>query len=379
MSGHDAQQRPWQHWAFLPSPLPSTPHLSQRTYKLAGDAQMAIGRLDFAVRRLPEPALLVRPALRREAISTSALEGTYAPVEEVFEAEFVDAQQQSAATREILNYVRAAERGLELIEKKPICLTLIAELQAILVKGTRGDSYDAGRLRQRQVYIGEQYGGIEQARFVPPPHGSHLENGVSDWEKWINAEDDIPLIAKTALAHYQFETLHPFSDGNGRLGRLIVVLMLTTAGALHYPVLNVSPWLERHREQYKDLLLHVSQTGDFDDWTQFFCQAVIDQAADTVARIEDLLTFRERVQSRLRTAKVKGVALGIADELIGYPFISPTQAANRHSVTYAAANTAVSKLVEHGLLREITGRSYGRLFACDEVITIILADGPAAS
>jgi Fic family protein len=372
ISGHDAlTQRDYRHFAFVPRTLPESIPLTERTYCVVSEAHMAIGRLDFAVKRLPDPALLVRPTVRREAVSTSALEGTYAPLQSVFEADYVDEVNQSAEVREVRNYVRAAERALELIKTRPICLNVIAELQKILVKDTRGDTYDAGQLRQRQVFIGERSAGIERSRFVPPPPGDELVDGVTAWEKWINGEDNIPLLVKMAIGHYQFEALHPFSDGNGRLGRLIAILQLIEANALTFPVLNLSPWLEARKEEYKDLLLNISRTGEFDAWAQFFCECVSGQADDTVKRIEELLAFGAEVHGKLRKAKVRGVANEIADDLLGYPIITASEAARRHGVTYPPASNAMNKLVEIGILREITGRSYGRIFACDRVMWIL--------
>lgn len=146
----------YRHFAFIPKPLPNNVELAARTVKIIAEAERSLGRLDAATGRLPNPDLLVRPSLYREAVSTSALEGTYAPLDSVMQAEYVEEKDRTEEEREILNYVKAAQRGLELLDTKPICLTLIAELQAILVQGTRGDSYDAGRLRERQVYIGRE-------------------------------------------------------------------------------------------------------------------------------------------------------------------------------------------------------------------------------
>jgi Fic family protein len=339
---------------------------------MVSDAHLAIGRLDFAAKRLPDPSLLVRPTLRREAASTSALEGTYAPLKEVFEADFIDEANQSTEMSEIRNYIRSAERALTLVERKPICVSVISELQKILVKGTRGDSYDAGRLRDVQVFIGERSAGIEASRYVPPPPGDYLVRGMSDWETWLNAEDDIPLAVKIALTHYQFESLHPFSDGNGRIGRLIATLQLVVSDTLSYPVLNLSPWLEPRKDQYKDLMLQLSQTGNYDPWVQFFCEALAAQAQDTVSRIERLLDFRSGLLDRLRAARIRGVTAQIAEDLIGYPVITISEAAKRHSVTFPPASNAMAKLVELGVLREITGGSYGRVFVCRDVMQILL-------
>ncbi|MGQ0631882.1 MAG: Fic family protein [Sporichthyaceae bacterium] len=369
---HDSRtDRSIDHAAFVPYPLPSAVSLAPSTYKLIAEAHEAIGRLDSAAGRLPDPRLLVRPALRAEAHGTAALEGTHAPLAEVLEGDYVDPAQRSPEVREVLNYVTAAERGLELIRTKPICVTVVAELQALIVAGTRGESYDAGRLRDRQVVIGDQGRGLAGARYVPPPHGPILVEGMSDWGKWINAEDDLPLVLKCALAHYQFEALHPFSDGNGRVGRLIITLQLVDAGALTFPLLNLSPWLERRKQEYKDLLLEVSTTGDFDSWVQFFCRAVRAQADDMVGRVDDLWAVREDLMAQVRAAKGRGVIVDIAADLIGYPVITVTEAARLYGVTYPPANNAMRKLVELGILREVTGERYGRIYVCPRVMEVM--------
>lgn len=373
ISGHDAYlDRDYKHYAYVPAPLPVDISLSMGAHKLADQASMSVGRLDFAVKRLPDPGLLVRPALRREAQSTSALEGTYATLEEVLEADYVEEANRRAEVREVLNYVYAAELALELVRTKPICLNVIAPLQATLVKGTRGDNWDKGRLRESNVYIGERSNGIEASRFVPPPYGDVLVEGISDWEKWIHAEDDYPLLIKIAMAHYQFETLHPFSDGNGRLGRLIVTLQLVTEGALTYPLLNLSPWLEERKDEYKDLLLGISATGDFDPWIRFFCQAVHHQAEDGVKRIEELLAFQVQLRQQLADAKARGVVNAVADSLLGYPIITIPQVAELHNVTYPPAKNAILTLVELGALRELGTFAYGaKGFICDPVMRVL--------
>lgn len=364
-------KRAFQHFAFVPAALSHSVPLHERTYQLVSEAERAVGRLDTAADRLPNPNLLVRAALRLEAKSTSALEGTYAPLLEVLEADFVEERRRSSEVREIMNYVRAAERGLELVQVKPICVTAICELQEILVRGTRGGAASPGRLRQEQVYIGERHLGIEQSRFVPPPPGDTLRDAVHEWEAWLNTEDFIPLLAKVALTHFQFESLHPFFDGNGRLGRLIIALQLVTAGALKYPLLNLSPWLEPRKDAYKDLMLDASKTGDFNPWVQFFAQAVIAQANDGVARIERLMEIRDTMLEALRAVGAKGVVLEIPDDLIGYPVITISQAAELHGVTFPPASSAIRRLVDLGFLFEMTGRSYGRVFGCTEIMQAV--------
>jgi Fic family protein len=372
IQGHDAYlERDYRHYAFVPSPLPTDVSLSQRTYKAVADAHQALGRLDFAVRRLPDPRLLARPVIRREAQSTSELEGTYAAIRDVMAADFIEENRRSAELHEVMNYVAAAEQALSLMGPLPICRRMLCELQGILVSGTRGEMYDAGELRQRQVFIGEQALGIEQSRFVPVPNGDPLANGFSEWERWVNTTVDMPLVVRAALAHYQFETLHPFSDGNGRLGRLVAILQLIDAGSLAYPVLNLSPWLRPRKETYKDLLLDISATGDFDPWVDFFATGIKAQANDMVGRIEDLLTVREEMLAILKQHKMRGFAADVVEDLIGYTSITPSAAAARHEVQYKTANDALKRLETLGILQEVTGGSYGRIFVSPRVYRIV--------
>ena len=194
---------------------------------------------------------------------------------------------------------------------------------------------------------------------------------ASDWEKWIT-EDDLPLLVKIAMASiYQFEALHPFSDGNGRLGRLIIALQLVGAGALTYPVLNISPWLEQRKDAYKDKLLAISETGDFDPWVAFFCEAIHHQAEEGVRRIEELLEFQIDVRQRLAKIRARGVVNNIAESLLGYPVITISRAAELHKVTYPPASNAIETLVSLGVLRESTGQQYGRVYVCDPIRDIL--------
>jgi Fic family protein len=181
----------------------------------------------------------------------------------------------------------------------------------------------------------------------------------------------IPLLVKAAVGHYQFETLHPFSDGNGRLGRLVVVLQLMYADTLAYPVLNLSPWLRRRKEEYKASLREVSITGDFDPWVRFFATAVEAQAADMVQRIQELLTVREELLQIVRDNKKHGFVVEIVEDLIGYVSLTPSSTAERHNVTYNTANDAFGKLERMGILSEITGAKYGRIFVCPKVRRIV--------
>jgi Fic family protein len=359
------------HHAYVPRPLPTRVDLRPGTYKAISEADRALGAMDARVAQLPNPGLLVQPSLTREAVSTSALEGTYAPFADVLEAQYTD-KDLTAEVREVRNYVRAAFRGLTLIEQRPICLSVLAQLQGILVAGTRGDSYDAGELRKRLVCIGDHGRGVEQSRFVPPPPGSALTDGVRDWERWINAEQEMPTLVKVALSHYQFETLHPFSDGNGRIGRLAITLQLIEEKIVTHPVLNLSPWLEPRRDDYIDHLLSVSKTGEFDPWVRFFAEAVKARAEAAANTINNLISFSNEVVETMRRGGERSAAVAnLANILIGYPVMTVTRAQQDLEVSFPTANKAIGKLVEAGYLRELTGRNYGRVFRCDRVFDLL--------
>jgi Fic family protein len=372
ISGWDPRyDEEYQCSAFVPEPLPDKLNLAAETYLAVTEAAVAVARLDQAALRLPNPMLLARPSIRQEAVSTSALEGTYAALDDVLEADFLERGQLTASVAEVHNYVEAAELAFEWVRDKPITVGMLEQLQKIIVRGKRGDSYDAGRVRTTQVFIGGGGGRVADARFVPAPPGDQLRAGLDAWASWLASQDTFPLVIKMALGHYQFETLHPFNDGNGRLGRLVCVLQLAHRGELRVPVLNLSPWLESRRREYQDHMLAVSSTGDFEPWIRFFSEAVRAQAVRAVSKIDALHEWRDDVLSKMAEADVRGVAIRIAEDLVGYPLITPTLTAERFSVSYQAANTAIRKLMQLGILEERTGRRYGRVFAARRVLNII--------
>lgn len=375
ISGFDPRfAEEYEHWAFVPHPLPEEVTLSPRTWALASEAMLSIGRLDQAGRQIPDPALLRRPTLRREAQSTSALEGTYAPLTEVLEVDPDDhvPQRRSPELVEVMNYVRAAEHAYVAVAERPLTMQLVLELHQLLVAGTSSDGRDAGRIRSHQVVIGAASGRVSDARFVPPPPGPDLEAGLQAWVDWENAPHPaLPAVVSAALAHYQFEVLHPFNDGNGRIGRLAIVLHLMLSGALQEPLLSVSPWFEGRRSDYQDELQRVSETGEWDRWVSFFSTGLRDQADVATRKINELVEVRNRAKELCRTNNVRGTALGVAEGLIGRPIITPTWVQFLYGVSYPTANNAVGRLVELGLLRETTGGSYGRVFAADDVLRIL--------
>lgn len=370
--------REYEHFAYVPDPLPASIALAPSTQRLHDQALLALGRLDGLAGQLPEPGLLARPAIREEAVSTSALEGTYSTLAKVFEAEFLEDAEMDRALREVTNYVRAAERGLDAIreEGSSITMWLIRGLHELLMDGLGGPPADVGQVRDRQNWIGLHSGApITESLFVPPPSGDVLQQGLDDWEQWIHSEN-VPLLVRIAVGHYQFEALHPFIDGNGRMGRLVAQLQLVEGGILEYPTLNLSPYLEPRGEEYRERLRELSATGDWDYWLRFFFEAMRTQAEVASRRTSLLLELRDEFLAAAKTEGIRGVALDIAGGLIGYPVTTPTFAAREYDVTYPAANTAIGRLEQLGILREVTGKSYGRLFVAPRVLDLISPDQP---
>lgn len=361
------------HFAFVPAPLPQRLELSQRAWAVVVDAAHHLGRLDAIARELlPNPMLLSRPTIRREAVSTSALEGTYAPAAEVLSSEIDEDRPRSQAVVEILNFIRATDRGIQLIGHLPVCVRMACELQGILVRGTPGEDYQAGNVRQTQVIIGPYMGcSVKEASYVPPPPGEELSTGLSAWERWTYETTDLHALVRIALSHYQFEALHPFTDGNGRIGRLLAILQLIEFGILAEPLINLSPFFEAHDGKYRHLLGQVSETGVVEEWVVFFCQGLQAQAKDAETRIRDLLGWRDATLAMLRDKRVKGVALDVAARLIEFPSLTVKFVAGEHGVSNQAANNAVRRLVESGVIEEMTGRSYNRVFQAPVVLEIL--------
>jgi Fic family protein len=361
----------YDYFAYLAAPLPREVELSARTWAIVVRAESALARLDQAARQMPEPGLLHHSTIRREAQSTSALEGTYAPIEDILESDVREGARLSLDMREILNYILTAEQAFAWIEERPLTVGLLESLQGLLVDGTPSEHHDAGRVRERHVYIGARDASIQAARFVPAPFGDQLQAGLEAWTEWVRTPHEaMPAVVQAALAHYQFEALHPFSDGNGRIGRLVIVLQLMRLGLLRDPLLVVSPWFEARRELYQDELAALSRTGDWDAWVSFFAAGVGASARSTLERVAALLDWREQTLERVRGAGVSGVAERLAGELIGGPILRASQVASRHGVTHQGAMNALRRLADLEIVAERTRR--GRVsFVAEAVVTML--------
>ena len=370
---------PYELAAFVPAPLPRQLNLPGDVWLALTDAMAVLGRLDAAASNIPNPLLVTRVATRREAIGTSALEGTFANLSDLFVAEAVSIDDTDSSippnVREVMNYTRAADAAYDWVAERPITVPLLSGLQAEIVRGTDSDGPEAGALRERQVFIGAKDRPITEARFIPPPPGDRLRLLLDDWLNWINDEsirESLQLLVRVALAHYQFETIHPFTDGNGRVGRLVAALQILIDGALKTPVLSVSDWLKEHSSEYRDHLLQVSITGEWAPWVGFFAQAVAASAEDTYRRIMRLLTLREELSKQAREALPRArLAIEIAEGLIAFPMLTVATAQAHYGRSNQANRDAINRLCELGMLEPYSDTGYDRLYWNRRVFEII--------
>jgi Fic family protein len=333
------------------------------------DAEHAIGRLVGAVGRTVNPFLVGSPLLHREAILSSRIEGIIATPEQLVLAELAgpsEAGEDAGDAEEVVNYMRAMRHGLR--SKLPMSLRLIRELHGALMKGVRGGQDRPGEFRDVQNFIGSPGASIGDARFVPPPPGA-MRDCLDAFEKRLHArEERLPLLVKLALVHYQFEAIHPFRDGNGRIGRLLLPLLVVREKRLDEPVLYLSAYLERHRKQYMDLLLAVSQRGAWLEWVRFFLKGVEESAIESLEQTDTLLALRERYHNQFRSARSFGVLQQLIDNLFVSPSTTMTTTAKALKITAAAASANIRKLTEGGVLREVTGRKRDQVFVAHEIL-----------
>ncbi len=370
--------------AFVPDPLPRGVVLPPATVRRLAAAERAIGRLSGATLQEFNPYLISSPLLHREAILSSRMEGTITTPEQLvlLEAEEVDDARKRGAdedTAEVLNYVRAMQHALHRLADLPISLRLIQEIHRVLLSGVRGDREDPGAFRRSQNFIGAGVSSrIEDARFVPPPVNL-LEECLHELEAYLHDETiEDPFLVQLALAHYQFETIHPFRDGNGRVGRLLIPLLMIAKDRLDAPILYMSAYFERNRDTYVDLLLEVSQRGSWTRWIDFFLDGVTESARDSTGQATALLDLRHQYHRRFQSDRSSARVIRLIDELFQSPSITIRRAASILAITSQGAANNVHKLKRAGIVREITGGTRNQVFVADEILAFMY-DRPVTS
>ena len=356
---------------YFPAKIPRSLALAPETIRGLGDAEASLGRLAGAGRLLPNPHLLVRPYLSREAVASTRIEGTQASLLELFDAEAADVEL-GADLEEVVNYIRAMELGLGRLAELPLSTRLIREMHQVILHGVRGREWQPGQLRRSQNWIGPPGATIETAPFVPPPPGE-LSPLLSDWERFVHEDPPLPVLVQAGLLHYQFETIHPFLDGNGRLGRLLIVFFLVDRGRLNEPLLYLSPYFEANRDAYYATLQGVRERGDIDAWLQFFLAAVEQQATDAVQRTERLLDLRERYRSRVLAA-TRSQASVLVDVAFTQPVLTSRVVESRLKVSRPAALRLLRQLEELRVLHPAPDGPRGqRRWRASEIIEILTA------
>ena len=355
--------------AFVPSPLPPELELSWGLSAMLARAQGAVGHLRGIGRVLPNPHLLIQPFARREAVLSSRIEGTQASLGDLFLFEIGNPTPERSDVREVGNYVAALEYGFARLSELPVSLRLIRELHAKLLSGVRGESSAPGEFRSVQNWIGKPGTTIAGATYVPPPV-AEMDTALDAFEKFLHAESHLPALVRLALVHYQFEAIHPFLDGNGRVGRLLITLLLQTENLLDQPLLYLSAFFEKNRDEYYDRLLAVSSRGAWQEWVDYFLRGVHDQAVDAVDRANTLLTLRDDYRSRMTAARQSALLLAMIDRLFQSPAVTITSVARDLGVTYASAKQNVEKLAAAGILEPLSD-TRNKVYMAREILALI--------
>lgn len=362
--------------AFFPAPIPREIEISQRSFLLALEAEVALAELNGVGRLLPNPHLLANPFLRREAVSSTRIEGTQASLTDLFEAEAANTAPNDDV-QEVVNYVNAFHHGVERSRSLPLSIRLIREMHEIILSGARGHERHPGELRTSQNWIGTGGATLETAVFVPPPP-TELGPLLDDFEQYLHDSPMIPPTVQAAIMHYQFETLHPFLDGNGRLGRLLIVFFLMQRGRLASPLLYLSPYLEARREQYYDALQGVRERGDLDSWLLLILEGIRVQSIDAATRAGELLALRERYRALFSSGNSSS-AIAAIDLAFESPVLTAAVVERALSVSRPTALTTLTRLASEGVLTELAAGPRGtRRWNAPSIIRILVADEPRA-
>ena len=364
-------RQPAGYRAFIPNQLPYDPSLryDDGLIALLSEADQELARLDAATEFLPNPDLFVRMYVRKEAVLSSQIEGTQASLAELLEHE-ARAVRAGGPVREVANYVKAMNLGLERLKSLPLSLRLLKQIHAELMTNARGSERTPGEFRRSQNWIGPDGCSLNDARFVPPPP-EDAKASMGDLETFLRDETPMPLLVRAALVHSQFETIHPFLDGNGRMGRLLITFLLCVRGALRRPTLYLSYDFKRRRQEYYERLQSVRDTGDVEGWVRFFLEgvrAVAREGTETARRIQHL---REEHRA-LVTTRLKNSTAGfqLLDKLYASPVVSVSMVQAQLRRSYPAANDLVAGFEKLGILTEITGSARNRLFRYDPYLAI---------
>jgi Fic family protein len=357
--------------AFVPAPLPPDIDYGKDLVLALSRADAGLSELSVAGEQLPNPHLLIAPYLKQEAVLSSRIEGTRTTLSELLmdEVAAAPAGRDPEDLREVRNYVEAMEHGLARLKDLPLSLRLVRELHERLMQGVRGGHVTPGEFRRSQNWIGPPGSSPATATYVPPPAPEMLQ-ALADWELFLHDRSSLPDLVQCALMHEQFEAIHPFLDGNGRVGRLLITLFLTERGRLTQPLLYLSAYIEAHRSDYYDALLRVRTDGDWRSWLLFFLTGVRETSVRAAGQAREIMRIREQYRQRVHG---KPKALALVDELLRTPYMTVADAQRRLNVSNPTARAAVQVLIHAGLLEEVGDRAWRRLYVARPILEALKA------
>ncbi len=363
-----------QYKSFLPSSLPPNPpvELDEETVKLLSKANHSVGILEGMSRQIPNIELFVSMYVRKEALLSSQIEGTQATLDDILDPNLEENTNQNVA--DVINYIKASQYASARLSELPICNRILKETHEILMQDMRGGENNPGEFRRSQNWIGPAGSTLKDARYIPPNLEDMLE-AMSDLEKFINSEDELDPLIKIALIHYQFETIHPFLDGNGRIGRLLIALYLIEKKLLSHETLYISYFLKRNRIEYYDRLTEVRVKGNFEQWIKFFILAIYESAQDAINTIERIIKLHDKnVEVVKNTGKAAKSIMKVLNYLEGSPIIDIKKTSMALELSFNTVSNAVNRLVELGILRQTENVRRSRVFAYEEYLGILRKD-----
>ncbi len=355
--------------AFVPDPLPPALDFNNDLVSILSQADIALGKLAGAAKRLPNPHLLIRPYLRKEAVLSSKIEGTQASLSDLFEAE-IGAVQKTDDIEEVNQYVRAMEYGLRRIKEFPLSLRFVRELHQILMEEVRGSHATPGEFRTSQNWIGKPGCTLEEAAFVPPSV-IEMQKTLNEWEIYLHQNQKFPALIDSAIVHYQFEAIHPFLDGNGRIGRLLITLLLVHKEVLSLPLLYLSAFFERHRSEYYERLMQVSTNGQWNDWLTFFLRGVREQATEALTNADRILALKDEYDELIKQHHLSTTVSRTLDLLFQNPYITIPRSTALLKTTFVTAKRSVLHLEKLGIVKEISGKEKGKIFLATKLLEVL--------
>lgn len=358
--------------SFRPAPLPPVVDMDNEMVSLLTEATKSLAMLDTLSSYIPDMNLFVSMYVRKEALLSSQIEGTQATLEDVLDPLAEKNANQNVA--DVVNYIKATEFALERMNSLPLCNRLIKETHKVLMSGVRGQEKNPGEFRTSQNWIGAAGSSLKNARYIPP-NPEDMINAMSDLEKYINSDDSLDLLIQTALLHYQFETIHPFLDGNGRVGRLLITLFLIDKKVLNSPVLYVSYYLKKNRIEYYDRMSEVRNKDNYEQWIKFFLNAIkasADESVETIKKLSELHDANiKKIDSMGRAAKN---AKAVFDYLEQNPIIDIGKTANELKLAFSTVSLAVNRLVDAGILVKTSNANRNRVFSYEKYLEILRKD-----